>query len=98
MECIFCNKIVHIKGKVGRQDTCPHCNRDLRCCKQCKFYSQDAYNECKEVMAERIIEKERANFCDNFMPRGSKGGGGTYNKTREAMAALESLFKKKENH
>jgi hypothetical protein len=97
MECVFCNKVVHIKGKVSRQDTCPNCNRDLRCCKQCKFYSQDAYNECKEVMAERILEKERANFCDNFMPRGAKGGGGT-NRTKEALVALESLFKKKENH
>jgi hypothetical protein len=29
------------------------------------------------------------------MPIGSKGGGGTYNRTKEAMAALESLFKKK---
>ena len=94
MICIFCNKKLNIKGKIGRQDTCPHCGRDLRCCKQCKFYDQDAYNECREVAAERILEKERSNFCDFFTPKGSKSSGGSYNRTREAKEALEALFKK----
>ena len=94
MECIFCNKVIPLKGKVGRQDICPQCHRDLRCCKQCKFYDQNAYNECKEVAAERIIDKERANFCDYFVVRGSKSKGGSHNRTREAKQALEALFKK----
>jgi hypothetical protein len=95
MKCFFCNKDVYIEGKIGRNDTCPHCNRDLRCCRQCDFYGQDAYNECREVAAERIVEKERANFCDFFTPNGSKSvGGGIYNRTREAREALEALFKK----
>ena len=94
MECVFCNKDIPIEGKVNRQDTCPQCNRDLRCCKQCKFYDPNAYNECREVAAERIVDKERANFCDFFMPKGSKGGGGSYNRAKEAKEALEALFKK----
>ena len=95
MECCFCNTETHIEGKVSRQDTCPHCHRDLRCCKQCKFYDQNAYNECKEVMAERIVDKERSNFCDCFIPIGSKGGGGSLNRTKDAKDALEALFKKR---
>ena len=94
MECVFCNKDIQIEGKIERQDTCPHCHRDLRCCKQCKFYDQSAYNECREVAAERIVDKERANFCDFFVPRGSKDGGSSYNRTKEAKQALEALFKK----
>ena len=95
MKCIFCNKDIHIKGKIVRNDTCPNCQRDLRCCRQCNFYGQDAYNGCREVTAERIVEKERANFCDFFIPNGSKGSvGGTYNRNREAREALEALFKK----
>ncbi|MBN1625800.1 MAG: hypothetical protein JW944_04685 [Deltaproteobacteria bacterium] len=94
MECVFCNKKIKIDGKISRQDTCPHCQRDLRCCRQCKFYDQDAYNGCREVAAERIVDKERANFCDFFVPKGSKAGGGSYNRTREAKQALEALFKK----
>ena len=95
MKCIFCNKDVPVKEKISRHDTCPHCNRDLRCCKQCNFYDQSAYNECREVAAERIIDKERANFCDFFVARGSsKGTGGNYSRTKEARKALEALFKK----
>ena len=81
-------------GIVGRKDECPNCGHDLRCCKQCKFYDPNAYNECREVSADRIVDKERANFCDYFMVRGSKGKGGNYSKTQDAKAALEALFKK----
>jgi hypothetical protein len=94
MVCAFCNKKIRTRGKVSRQDVCPHCHRDLRCCKQCKYYDQSAYNECKEVAAERIVDKERANFCDFFMLKGSQGGGGSFNRTKEAKEALEALFKK----
>ena len=93
MECVFCNKKIRIEGNVNRQDICPQCQKDLRCCKQCKFYDQSAYNECREVAAERIIDKERANFCDFFVIRGSKAGG-SQSKAKEARQALEALFKK----
>ncbi len=95
MECVFCKKETEIEGKIGRRDTCPNCGRDLRCCKQCKFYDQGAYNECREVSAERIVDKERANFCDYFVVRGSKEKGGRFHRTTEARKALEALFKKK---
>ena len=97
MNCSFCHEVINIKGKVGRQDICPRCHRDLRCCKQCKYYDQSAYNECREVSAERIIDKERANFCDYFVLRGSKGGkiSASLNRKKEAKQALEDLFKKK---
>ncbi|MGD8230079.1 MAG: hypothetical protein PVI20_20050 [Desulfobacteraceae bacterium] len=95
MNCAFCSSVLEIEGAVGRQDICPHCNRDLRCCKQCKFYDPHAYNECREVSAERIVDKERANLCDYFALRGSKGGRGGSDKVKEAKKALEALFKKK---
>ncbi|MGD9159587.1 MAG: hypothetical protein PVG39_14335 [Desulfobacteraceae bacterium] len=94
MECVFCGKKVPVEGKISRRDICPHCQRDLRCCKQCKFYDHHAYNECKEVMAERISDKERSNFCDYFVPKGSKEVSGVVYRTREAKEALEALFRK----
>jgi len=41
------------------------------------------------------VDKERANQCDHFLLRGSKGQGGKANKAKEAREALEALFKKK---
>jgi hypothetical protein len=95
MNCAFCRGALEIDGPVGRRDTCPHCKRDLRCCKQCKFYDSGAFNQCREVSAHRIVDKERANLCDYFALRGSKGGGGSANRAKEARKALEALFKKK---
>lgn len=95
MNCAFCRGVIEVEGPVGRRDTCPHCNRDLRCCKQCRFYDPNAYNECREVSAERIHDKERANFCDFYQIRGSRRGRGRAGRTKDAREALEALFKKK---
>ena len=92
MNCAFCGGKVSLEGKVSKNDTCLHCGKDLRCCKQCKFYDPHSYNNCREVLAERIVDKERSNFCDYFVPRGSRGG--KINRTQEAKSALEALFKK----
>ena len=93
MRCAFCRKKVDTGGKVMRGDTCPHCHKDLRCCKQCGFYDPHAYNDCREVMAERIVDKERANFCDFYFPKGSQVREG--GREQEARQALEALFKQK---
>ncbi len=92
MHCIFCGEEISIEGKVSRSETCPNCGRDIRCCKQCKFYDAHAYNECREVSAERIVDKERANFCEYFVLKGSPQGN--VNRSHDAKEALEALFKK----
>ena len=91
--CTFCKRDLELEGRVLRSDLCPHCGRDLHCCLQCVFYDQGSYNECKEVLAERVVDKERANMCEYFILRGSKESGAG----RQAVAkqALEDLFKKK---
>ena len=95
MKCVFCYKVLELSGQVGRNDACPHCNRDLRCCKQCKSYDPNAFNQCREVSASRIIDKERANLCEHFALRGSPEGPRRMDKAKEARKALEALFKKK---
>jgi hypothetical protein len=92
MNCAFCGEEISIGKRVMRNDTCSHCGRDVRCCKQCKFYDRNAYNECREVNADRIVDKERANFCDYFLPVGSHRKN--VNSAQEARKALEALFKK----
>ncbi|MFW6114909.1 MAG: hypothetical protein ACOC6E_01280 [Thermodesulfobacteriota bacterium] len=91
--CTFCGKQLDLDGPITRNDVCPYCGRDLHCCLQCRFYDPGSYNECKEVSAERVVDKERANFCDYFVIRGEKQSRS--GKEERAKQALEQLFKKK---
>jgi len=43
-------------------------------------------------MADRVVDKERSNFCDYYVFRGTSQGN--QNKAQEARKALEALFKK----
>jgi len=92
MHCFFCKGEIETSERIGREEDCPHCGRPLKCCLQCKFYDPHAYNECREVSAERVVDKERPNFCDYFVPRGATRGN--INKKVEARKALDALFKK----
>ena len=78
----------------GRRDDCPKCHADVHACRACKFYDRAAYNECREPSADRVVEKERANFCDFYQPADPSGvsAGDAQAKLR---AAAEALFKKK---
>ena len=92
MNCAFCKAAINVKGKISREETCPFCGRDIKCCKQCNFFDTHAYNGCREVLAERVMDKERSNFCDYFVIRGSKKK--SLNRSQDAKKALEDLFKK----
>jgi hypothetical protein len=58
----------------------------------CGFYEAGAFNNCREPQAERVVDKERANFCDYFSARGSATSG--VDGKEAAKKALEALFKK----
>lgn len=91
--CHACGKEVVLPHRAGRKDACPFCRADLRCCLNCTFYEPAAYNQCREGQAERVLEKDRANFCDFFRFR--EGGTGT--AARVALPTrdkLDALFKK----
>jgi hypothetical protein len=77
----------------GRQDTCRKCGRHTRACRNCEHHEPGAHNDCRENQADRVVEKERFNFCDYFRPRAQAGQGAA---SRDAMrAAAEALFGKK---
>jgi hypothetical protein len=64
--CFSCKKELDITGRTGRGDSCQLCGADLKACLNCSFYEGSSYNECREPQAERVIEKDRANYCDYF--------------------------------
>ncbi len=107
--CYGCGADIGARERVGRRDTCPSCGVDLHSCRQCRFYDVRASNECHESQAERVLDKERANFCDWFAPSearataGSAVGGRAVRPPRStagtassggARAELDRLFRR----
>lgn len=82
----------------GRAEECSGCRRDLHVCLNCEFYDRSAYNDCRESQAERVVEKDRANFCDYFRPADrapAPVGANTSTPGRsDVRSALDDLFKK----
>ncbi|MFZ9594907.1 MAG: hypothetical protein ACO3A2_02395 [Bdellovibrionia bacterium] len=81
----------------GRADRCSRCGRDTKVCKGCVYYEPGAHNDCRETQAERVVEKERSNFCEYFKPSPLRPGGASgAEDSKEALRkAAEALFKKK---
>ncbi|MBI5017458.1 MAG: hypothetical protein HZB55_18465 [Deltaproteobacteria bacterium] len=82
-------------GPYGRRDTCAACGADLHACLQCDFYTPGAYNDCREPQADRVVDKERSNFCDLFRPATRAAVLGERSARDEARAKLDALFKKR---
>jgi hypothetical protein len=92
--CHHCGNELTILDRVGRGDTCPSCHSDLHCCLNCIFYDPQAYNECREPNAERVLEKDRANFCDYFSFAEGKRSLKKEGEKKEVFSKLDELFKK----
>jgi ribosome-binding protein aMBF1 (putative translation factor) len=92
LNCFSCGKEIPLLGNLGRRDECPFCHADMHVCKNCQHYDPKVYNECKEPQADRVQERDRANFCDYFLI--GTGAGGTGNSADQLKAAAEALFKK----
>src|SRR5574337_181189 len=43
--------------------TCPKCQFELHCCKQCRFFDTGAQFECTQPIPERISPKDAKNNC-----------------------------------
>ena len=91
--CYACKKHLDIeqRQKISRQEECVFCRANLRCCRMCGYYSKNVYNECHEPNAERILDKERVNFCSYFEIR--RGADSENTEKKNQTDAASSLFK-----
>jgi hypothetical protein len=94
MNCWHCGRKIELVAgeRVGFHDECPGCGRALHSCRNCGFYDPAYNNSCREPMAERVVDKERFNFCEYFKPGDAAAKPAA--KTG-AQDKLEALFKKK---
>jgi hypothetical protein len=92
--CHACGSEIAGTEKFRRTDECPGCGRDLRCCRNCRHFHPAARNQCLEPIAEWASDKERANFCDEFVFGDARGAlsPGTKRPEEDARDRWKHLF------
>ncbi|MCL2441447.1 MAG: hypothetical protein FWD14_06880 [Treponema sp.] len=95
--CWYCGSPVNDPDPIGRSLRCQDCGKDLRSCKNCRFFLPGARGDCHETSAEPQPDKERANFCDWFSLDVKYRKHSTGTKDREkadsSRDAFNNLFK-----
>jgi hypothetical protein len=89
--CHECGTDIGIDGRVGFRDECPKCMRPLHVCLNCKHWDGGAGGICREPVAEKVRDPERANLCDWFLFQ--EGARGDAERRAAARAAADKLFK-----
>lgn len=93
MICHACKQEVKFEEKISRTEECPHCGADVHSCLNCLNYDRSAHNQCREPQAEWQSDRERANFCDYFIPN-KLVSQGNKSATSDTRRAFDDLFKK----
>lgn len=94
MICYNCGFDIKLKGKPWRQSTCPECDAYLHCCLNCRFYDDNAHNDCREPQAKWVRDKEMGNFCDYFEANVETRQSNSNSRRDDARNKLEELFRK----
>ena len=89
--CYQCFKKLEQEDFVPRNQECPYCYSAIHSCRMCKFYDKSCYNECREPSAERVTDKEKANFCDYF--KLSSNGAAKEDDKKSLLDEANLLFK-----
>lgn len=63
MNCYHCAHEIPTDTKIFRQTVCEQCGSYVHCCMNCQHYDSKAYNQCHEPAADRVLDKEKANFA-----------------------------------
>jgi hypothetical protein len=78
--------------KISRTEECPHCGADVHSCLNCLNYDRSAHNQCREPLSEWVSDREKANFCDYFLPNKLTATGAR--SASDTRRSFDDLFKK----
>lgn len=70
------------------KEICDGCGAYLHCCKNCRFHRSGYPNECYIPDTEKIADKRRANFCDEFEFRAAREPDEPTARAADPLAAL----------
>ena len=93
LQCWKCGASLNVLMPLSRTETCPGCRAELHSCRMCRHYDPARAGQCRELAADRVSDKTRANFCGWFVPRPDAYRGGGAAVAQSNRAALDALFK-----
>ena len=91
-KCWHCGADLY-SADYGRETDCRSCGKSTRVCRNCRWYAPERPNQCEEPMAERVMEKTKANFCGYFEPTDTPQGDDAQSADDAIRQAAEDLFK-----
>lgn len=71
---------------------CPACKTELHVCRMCRHYDLRYVGQCNHDFADKVLEKEKANFCSHFKPNPRAFEGRSDPEKEKVQQGLESLF------
>lgn len=95
LECWKCGaSLKALPLPLGRRAECLACGAELHVCRLCRHYDTGKAKQCRELAADEVKNKTRANFCDWFQPKGGAYETKAANAAGAATAAnpLDALF------
>jgi hypothetical protein len=76
----------------GRDETCVKCGADMHVCLNCRLYDPSAHRECTSVSTEPPKNKEKRNFCEEFMMAGGAKGSSSPAGAPDQKKKWDDLF------
>ena len=77
---------------LARLAECPGCRSQLHVCRMCEFFDTAVADSCREPVADRVLEKERANFCGYLRISSRKWVASDTSTSDQARQDLDALF------
>ena len=91
--CWSCGEsLKDVPRRITRFTRCPVCRADLHVCRLCRHYDPGILGECRHDRADRVVDKEQANFCTYFRPRRGAHSASEDPAADASRAALDALF------
>lgn len=97
MICFACQQEIELGHKVSFRSMCPQCKVALHVCVNCKFYTIGKPNDCSIPNTERVLDRKKANFCEEFFLRAPSKPSLSEDPLVRAIRILGEPLQKKKN-
>ena len=93
LRCYRCGEsLAALSLPLSRQDECPACSVYLHVCRMCDFFDPEVPKQCREDDADEVMEKDKLNFCEWFVPGENVFDEKRFDEEQDAKAQLAELF------